>query len=349
MLNNLQKLWMHCEFLFYCITIPERKPSSELERPSEEPGAGTVPCCKHMLPSSAPQPHSSSASCSVKPQTIRTVDKFSSTHQISNYKRWCRFLLAKKKNPPLTKNNYTQVCGKIVYTNTIGVCLNPTKDVKWSCDLISERGGDPEMLRYESGWGDVWWKRLVNSVWWVTWFRAWFGVQLWGPHTAKEETASESSSCPRRLPVWGVVASWSCHATSLSDFCQKDSVEDSSYHRHFLVTCLPGIKNLPFPPRWANRSVHYSTAVEAGGIHPLLHNLLTPGYSTLLRWSNHHIRQHSSALGAWRLCFFCIILARNPWHSVQPIRNPSTFDCCLHLVVVLPCIMLGRITTFGKL
>lgn len=34
--------------------------------------------------------------------------------------------------------------------------------------------------------------------------------------------------------------------------------------------------------------------------------LITPGYSSLLRWSNHHIRQHSSALGAWRICFFCL-------------------------------------------
>lgn len=69
--------------------------------------------------------------------------------------------------------------------------------------------------------------------------------------------------------------------------------------------------------------------------------ILTPGYSTLLRWSNHHIRQHSSAPGAWRIYFFCTILARNPWHLIQPIRNPSTFDCYLHLVVVHPYILLG--------
>lgn len=77
--------------------------------------------------------------------------------------------------------------------------------------------------------------------------------------------------------------------------------------------------------------------------------ILTPGYSTLLRWSNHHIRQHSSAPGAWRIYFFCTILARNPWHLIQPIRNPSTFDCYLHLVVVHPYILLGWITTFVKL
>ena len=88
-LNNLQKLWSHCGFFFlHSPLIPVRKPSSKLERPSEEPGAGTVPCCKHMLPSSAPQPHSSSsANSSVKPQTNRIVDKYSSIHQLSNYKR----------------------------------------------------------------------------------------------------------------------------------------------------------------------------------------------------------------------------------------------------------------------
>lgn len=120
---------------------------------------------------------------------------------------------------------------------------------------------------------------------------------------------------PRHLPL---------RFLSKRQHCRRLMVSQTLLLAH--ITCLPGIQN-PLFSSTLGESVRSSLNGGGGRRNPSTFAYLL--HLVTLVYSAGRIITFVSIHQLWEPVEDLLFLPRNPWHLIQPIRNPSTFDCYL--------------------